>query len=256
MEERKYKVYIYTNKINEKKYVGQTCRNLKVRAKKNGDGYQECTLFYRAIQKYGWDNFEGEIIFDNLTQIEANELEIQLIENLNTRDVNYGYNISLGGYTGNPNLKIPVVQFDLEFNYIQRYDSMTDAAFKTSLDKSHIGDACRHKYKQLGGFIWLFEEDYLSGNYDKEHMIYLINKDYEHPNSRSVIQCDLDMNFIAKYKSISEASRKSKIRRNGINDNCTGKLKTAGGYIWRYADSDDTTYSVEESAQAQYIDIK
>ena len=63
-DERKYKLYVYTNKVNGKKYVGQTCKTLKRRAGKNGSGYYTCPIFSKAIQKYGWENFKSCIDFD------------------------------------------------------------------------------------------------------------------------------------------------------------------------------------------------
>ena len=105
MNERKYKVYVYTNQINGKKYVGQTGNSLEFRAGKNGCGYKKCIHFYNAIQKYGWENFEPQIMYDNLTKDEANEFEIQLISSLKTMDENYGYNITSGGNnTFNPSI--------------------------------------------------------------------------------------------------------------------------------------------------------
>lgn len=99
MEDRRYKVYKYTNKINGKIYIGQTCKTLKARAD-NGKGYIRCPHFWRAIQKYGWDNFEGEIIADELTLDEANELETSLIKSLNSIDPSIGYNNREGGSNG------------------------------------------------------------------------------------------------------------------------------------------------------------
>lgn len=43
-EDRRYKVYVYTNKVNGKKYVGQTCQSLEYRAN-NGRGYKRCLHF-------------------------------------------------------------------------------------------------------------------------------------------------------------------------------------------------------------------
>ena len=57
-------VYVHTNKINNKKYVGQTCQKPESRWGNQGCGYKGCLLFERAIQKYGWDNFE-HIILEN-----------------------------------------------------------------------------------------------------------------------------------------------------------------------------------------------
>lgn len=129
--EKCYKVYVYTNKINNKKYVGQTKHALKIRAGKDGRNYDHCTYFWNAIKKYGWNNFESKIIYNDLTKSEADALEIKLIKELNTTNDKYGYNILQGGNTGeNPDLKYPVVQFDLHFNYIKKYDSITDAGYK------------------------------------------------------------------------------------------------------------------------------
>ena len=94
---KNYKVYIYTNKINNKSYVGQTCRSsLSVRAGYKGERYYHSTKFWAAIQKYGWDSFEGKILIDNLTLEEANEKEKQFIEFYDT--INNGYNIFPGGH--------------------------------------------------------------------------------------------------------------------------------------------------------------
>ena len=32
----------------------------------NGNNYKSSPHFYAAIQKYGWDNFEHNILFENL----------------------------------------------------------------------------------------------------------------------------------------------------------------------------------------------
>lgn len=94
-----YCVYLHTNKINGKKYVGQTCQIPEKRWKK-GLGYKESVGFFNAILKYSWDNFEHEIVYDNLTKEEADYFEDLMINSLNTTDYNYGYNIKNGGSIG------------------------------------------------------------------------------------------------------------------------------------------------------------
>lgn len=42
-------------------------------------GYTENPHFFRAIVKYGWDNFEHEILFEGLSEDEAYEKEKELI---------------------------------------------------------------------------------------------------------------------------------------------------------------------------------
>ena len=94
--QKKYKIYKYTAP-NGKIYIGQTCNSLKRRAGNHGEGYVECPLFYKAIKKYGFENFKSEIIADGLTLDEANWLEKYLIAYYHSAERKYGYNLSHGG---------------------------------------------------------------------------------------------------------------------------------------------------------------
>ncbi len=99
-------IYCYTNKINGKKYVGQTVKTIAERAGKNGANYKTEWLFWRAIQKYGWDAFECKI----LETVEAESVkdlkkQLNLLEKhwiafyhtyINDSEC-HGYNADLGG---------------------------------------------------------------------------------------------------------------------------------------------------------------
>ena len=97
MEERKYKVYVHENKINGKKYIGITRRKVSERWGHKGNCYRKSPYFWGAIKKYGWDNFSHEILFQNLTGNEANELKKALIKAFKSNIKGYGYNIQAGG---------------------------------------------------------------------------------------------------------------------------------------------------------------
>lgn len=88
-----YKVYLYTNLLDGKKYCGMIKRSLEERAGKNGIHYQESTRFYKAILKYGFENFSKEILFDNLTKEEAEQKEIETIKKYDLTNKENGYNI-------------------------------------------------------------------------------------------------------------------------------------------------------------------
>lgn len=62
-----------------------------------GNGYINCTHFYNAIQKYGWDNFEHIVLIENLSLEMANIIEDELIKKYNTMNSLYGYNMVSGG---------------------------------------------------------------------------------------------------------------------------------------------------------------
>lgn len=95
-----YKIYMYENIANHKKYIGQTCLSLSQRAGKNGIKYKNCIYFYKAIQKYGWENFSSIILEEGLTLEEANLKEQEYINLYNTQNENYGYNLRDAGSQG------------------------------------------------------------------------------------------------------------------------------------------------------------
>lgn len=93
-------VYIYTNKVNNKKYCGITCRPLRVRSGFKGRNYinsNPTSKFAHAIIKYGWDSFTPSILYHDLTRSQACNMECQVIRELNLLDDRYGYNLTTGG---------------------------------------------------------------------------------------------------------------------------------------------------------------
>lgn len=102
-------IYIYINKTNNKKYVGQA-KNFNKRHKQHinqssnkNDNYQYNLPFHCAIRKYGIENFEIVILKESLqTQCLMNLYECYYIKKYNTLANNkYGYNLSNGGSNGN-----------------------------------------------------------------------------------------------------------------------------------------------------------
>ena len=77
-EPKEYIVYKHTSPDN-KVYIGITRMNLKKRWA-NGKGYPHNKHFTGAINKYGWNNFKHEILFENLTKHEASDKERELIK--------------------------------------------------------------------------------------------------------------------------------------------------------------------------------
>lgn len=98
-------IYAHINKQNNKVYVGQTIQNPNTRFGKDGNNYNynRNNLFYNAIQKYGWNNFEHKIIYtieceskDDLL-LALNNLEEQAILKYNSCNRECGYNVESGG---------------------------------------------------------------------------------------------------------------------------------------------------------------
>lgn len=92
-------VYCAANKINGFKYIGITTKSLEERKRQHF--YQvfnekKKNYFYRALRKYGWDNFEWSIIHEASTLEELLEKESFFIKEYKTFKKN-GYNETVGG---------------------------------------------------------------------------------------------------------------------------------------------------------------
>ena len=103
-------IYMYTNILNNKVYIGQA-KNFNKRHRQHISAsynekqtYQYNLPIHNAIRKYGIENFKIEILCENIdTQDKMNEYEIFYIKKYNSLANNKtGYNISSGGSNGNP----------------------------------------------------------------------------------------------------------------------------------------------------------
>lgn len=56
----------------------------------------------------------------------------------------------------------------------------------------------------------------------------------EYSKAKPVNQYSLDGIYVATYKSTKEAERQTGINQGNIVQCCKGKLKTSGGFIWKY----------------------
>jgi len=89
-------IYLITNLINDKVYVGQTL-NYKDRMKKHEkSGKNPKYYFPYAISKHGWENFTKEILIDDVPEEDLDNLEINYIDFYNSFGPG-GYNLTIGG---------------------------------------------------------------------------------------------------------------------------------------------------------------
>lgn len=124
-----------------------------------------------------------------------------------------------------------IIQYDFNLKKIDEFDSVAEAHKKTGISKSLICNACSNMKKSAGGFIWRHLGDDLPSKEEVE----LIKK-YVFP--KRVSQFDLQLNVLYEYETVTQAAKSTGISRGNIEACCLKKRKTAGGYIWRYADEE------------------
>lgn len=201
----KYIVYLTTNILNNKIYVGvHKTENPDV-----FDGYignsinifksnpelKHPTLpFHKAVKKYGYSSFKRTIIkvFDTLD--EALDLEAFIVneEFISRSDT---YNATLGG--GIPPLCSKVVyQYSFNGDYIKEYQSLKEAAKELNGNGNLIGIAATYK-RTAYNYLWSFNK------YSKLNI-----EDY-HINSPKipVYLYDQNKNYLTSYESFKECTK-------------------------------------------------
>jgi len=92
-------IYLLTNTINQKQYIGFTTKTLEERCDGHLKSVKDGSQFHihRSIRKNGWSNFTAEIIYMSEDAHHCkNEAEVALIASYNTR-YGPGYNMTEGG---------------------------------------------------------------------------------------------------------------------------------------------------------------
>lgn len=94
-------VYLIRNTVNNKVYIGKTTRTANIRVKEHFNPKARHGLyFWRAIEKYGKDAFLWEILATIDDEQELNRLEVKYIQQYNSMNPKFGYNLRAGGIGG------------------------------------------------------------------------------------------------------------------------------------------------------------
>lgn len=220
MEDRTYIVYLHINKINGKTYVGITKYvDSPNRRWRNGNGYRRDSIIYKAINKYGWDNF-NHIIFCKTSKETACLLERSLIKLYKKRKISY--NIGLGGEGSESFSEETKEKLRSYIPYIKGKHHTEEAKKKISeAGKRSCSEETKRKIStaNLGKKV----------NIPRSTILKM-----REINIKPVLQFDLNNNFIKEYESITEAEKSLGKSSHHINCCCKGKRKTAYGYKWRY----------------------
>lgn len=122
---------------------------------------------------------------------------------------------------------LPILQYSLDGEFIKEFKNKRDAEKILNLKRDCITRALKsNNLSSAGGYLWFYK-----GNLPK-----IINK-YKLSFTKEISQYDLNGNFIQKFNSIKEASKKLNICDVTIISCAKGKFSQAGGYIWYYSNN-------------------
>lgn len=165
-------IYCAYNKINQKRYIGQTIQRLSERKAAHYSKDKEI-YFHRALHKYAESDWEWSVIDTAENKEELDQKEIYWIAYYKTTNSEYGYNILSGG--SNTHQTKDQIRYARD-KFVQQYSSNknitktirnikcieTDQIFKNAAEASrainvhhsHIVAAANGNLKSAGGYHW------------------------------------------------------------------------------------------------------
>lgn len=132
------------------------------------------------------------------------------------------------------NKQIEIFQFNKQGEFIKEWKGIveTDAIFSTTNKSSSVWACVNGLQMTAYNFIWFKKEEFT-----EEKLKQRLEEIKLPQNGKSIIQMDLEENFIKKWRSIEDASKNLKINNGNIHSAIQRKIqKTAGGFKWKYND--------------------
>jgi group I intron endonuclease len=174
------------------------------------------------------------VLFENLTQDQAEQKEIELIAEHKSNQREHGYNIANGGRTNSGFQISEERKKRISETLKKRYATQKNAKYgkplseetKRKLSVANLGktpsEETRHKIS--------------IGNKGKRRTEETKQQTRAREQSKvsNILQVDFNGNIINTFNSIQEASRVTTVPANKICAVCKGKRHYAKGYIWLY----------------------
>ena len=225
-------IYVFSDEYGVPKYVGKT-KNLNLRIKQHiKDRLKRKSHFYNWLNKQISQDKEYFIdILEEVTQDNWQEREIYWIQHI--KENNYpltnmteggdGNNLSLIGITPKcvEDAKIPIIQYDLNGNFIKEWESIVEAANFVHSSTSCISHVAKGKGKYAKKFQWRYKAE----NYP-------INIESCNSKLTKINQYTLSGEYIKQWESGISIAEYFNIDRNVIYDVLRTKKKRYKNYIW------------------------
>lgn len=119
-----------------------------------------------------------------------------------------------------------VLQYDKEGNFIQEFNSVTDAVKALKVSRGNIDSCLRGKTSYANGFVWKYK--------DGEIPLHIEIPKYHNTEAKAILQCDLDGNVIKEYPSLYSIRKATGISLTALKNCLKGVTSSSHGYYWRY----------------------
>lgn len=198
-------VYIWINKVNNKKYIGSHIGTVD-------DGYiGSGVIFKQAVAKYGIDNFERVILEHVDLNENVRDREQHYLDLFNAANDRSFYNVKAkagGGFELINDDPVRKQQCN-EINREKALKRFAEGKHPRGMAGKHHTEETKQKKREIS-------------NVTTRHLW------------RPVLQYDLEGNLVAKHESITHGARAVRGQPSNIKYAIEGKFQTAYKHVWKY----------------------
>jgi group I intron endonuclease len=254
-------IYRITNIENKKVYIGQTTQDDPMKRWKGHLGAiksgRACPVLKNAVKHYGVDKFKFEVIIICFDE-DLDQFEKEYIKKYNCIVPN-GYNVQEGGSEGGffkghhhteeakKNISEKIQEYYANPDARKEHGKkVSDALKKSEKWKAAIAEGKlgpkkprteEHK-KNLSESLKKFYENADLQNRSKKTQETKAkhSKIMTELNGRHVNQYSLTGEYMNTYPSIAEGAKQNGLQRKAVQACVSGRTKTSGGFVWKYAE--------------------
>jgi len=229
-------IYSIRNKTTGKYYIGSS-KNYKFRLynhrKKLKQGKHANEYLQNAFNKYGLDDFEFEVL-EEYTEELLCAMECYWCNILKVHNRDFGYNIkpilpySSHKLANETKDKIRNKHLGKKYEFKHKSEEHKKKIGIANKNRKHSEDF--KKMRSEFGKLLVGEKNPF---YGKKHTKNQINNDILR-KSKTILQYDLDDNFIKEWMSATEAAKALGFHQSSINKVCLNKAKSAHNFKWVY----------------------
>lgn len=221
-------IYKTLNTINGKYYIGMDTKN-------NSNYIGSGTLLKQAIKKYGKDSFKKIILeqCDSIDQLRDREKYwIEVYKACSDRD---SYNVSTGGtggdnFTHNPDRELIRAKLQTRRHTEATKNKISENNWQKYNPGSRTATQWSEEQRSKMVNYWKNNQGPMKGKTHTEEAIQANREKHKKP----IVQFEKDGTFIKEWSSGKEAGESLRILRGSISSCLKQRLKTAGGFIWKY----------------------